>query len=150
MILCEGRIAIQLLRNFPVSYGTWSFRYHDRLERILTVVCVVQNYLASFGLYPSSGMWEFYKRLALSNGPNWVGLPCPIHLRTETDPVFETLWPFVKLPHTRGWIESKRSQIILSLPCLKETATGSNSENAEPNPPSLVSLDDLPIYAQVL
>jgi hypothetical protein len=31
-------------------------------------------------------------RLALSNGPNWVGLSCPIHLRTETDPVFETLW----------------------------------------------------------
>jgi hypothetical protein len=27
-----------------------------RLERILTMVYVVQNYLASFGLYPSSGM----------------------------------------------------------------------------------------------
>jgi hypothetical protein len=30
-------------------------------------------------------------RLALSNGPNWIGLPCPIQLRTETDPVSETL-----------------------------------------------------------
>jgi hypothetical protein len=52
-------------------------------------------------------------RLAPSDGPNWVGLPCPIHLRTETDPVSETLWSFVKLPHSRRWTESKRSQIIL-------------------------------------
>jgi hypothetical protein len=34
----------------------------DILERILIMVYVVQNYLASFGLYPSSGMWKFYKR----------------------------------------------------------------------------------------
>jgi hypothetical protein len=35
----------------------------DRLERILTTVYVVQNYLASFfGLCPSSGMWMFYRR----------------------------------------------------------------------------------------
>jgi hypothetical protein len=33
-----------------------------RFERILTMVYVVQNYLASFGLCPSSGMWKFYKR----------------------------------------------------------------------------------------
>jgi hypothetical protein len=104
----------------------------DRLQRILTMVYVVQNYLASFGLCPSSGMWKFYKRpqcfgdwiclrprvdqwlrLALSDGPNWIGLPCPIHLRTETDAVSETLWSFVKLPHTRRWTESKRSQIVL-------------------------------------
>jgi hypothetical protein len=26
------------------------------------MVYVVQNYLASFGLCPSSGMWKFYKR----------------------------------------------------------------------------------------
>jgi hypothetical protein len=26
------------------------------------MVYVVQNYLASFGLYPSSGMWKFYKK----------------------------------------------------------------------------------------
>jgi hypothetical protein len=34
-------------------------------------------------------------RLALSNGPNWVGFSCPIHLRTETDAVSETLWDFM-------------------------------------------------------
>jgi hypothetical protein len=35
----------------------------SRLERILMMVYVVQNYLASFfGLCPSSGMWKFYKR----------------------------------------------------------------------------------------
>jgi hypothetical protein len=40
---------------------------------------------------------EFFQwlRLALSNGPNWVGLSCPLHLRTETDPVSETLWYFI-------------------------------------------------------
>jgi hypothetical protein len=38
------------------------------------------------------GQWL---RLALSNGPNWVGLSCPIHLRMETDPVSETLWDFL-------------------------------------------------------
>jgi hypothetical protein len=32
------------------------------LERILTMVYVVQIYLAFFGLYPSYGMWKFYKR----------------------------------------------------------------------------------------
>jgi hypothetical protein len=40
----------------------------------------------------------------------WMGLG---HLRTETDPVSETLWSFVKLSHTRRWTESKRSQIVL-------------------------------------
>jgi hypothetical protein len=29
-------------------------------------------------------------RLALSKGPNWVSVFSPLHLRTETDPVFET------------------------------------------------------------
>jgi hypothetical protein len=28
----------------------------------VNAIRVVQNYLASFGLYPSSGMWKFYKR----------------------------------------------------------------------------------------
>jgi hypothetical protein len=37
----------------------------------------------------------------------------PIHLRTETDPVSETLWSFVKRPNKRRWTESKRSQIVL-------------------------------------
>jgi hypothetical protein len=30
----------------------------DRLERILTMVYVVQSYWACFGLYPSSCMWK--------------------------------------------------------------------------------------------
>jgi hypothetical protein len=59
------------------------------------------------------GLWTQWLKLALSDGPNWVGLPCSIHLRTEIDPVSETVWSFVKLPHTRRWIESKRSQIVL-------------------------------------
>jgi hypothetical protein len=50
-------------------------------------------------------------RLALSNGPNWGGLSCPIHLRTETDPVSETLWFFVI--YTRRWIKSKINLIVL-------------------------------------
>jgi hypothetical protein len=53
------------------------------------------------------------ERANLNHWSNWVGLSWPIHLRTETDPVSETLWSFVKLPHTRRWIESKRSQIAL-------------------------------------
>jgi hypothetical protein len=82
-------------------------------------VYVVQSYWACFGLYPSSCMWKTkntttFRRLdlspssggwgrinlhwlwlALSNGHNWVGLSCPIHLRTETHPVSETLWDFL-------------------------------------------------------
>jgi hypothetical protein len=45
------------------GYLTNTGKKRNRLERILTMVYVVQNYLASFGLYPSSGMWKFYKRL---------------------------------------------------------------------------------------
>jgi hypothetical protein len=118
----------------------------SRLERILTTVYVVQNYLPFFWTMsivsyvevlqktttfrrldpsPSSGGWGRvallscarhwiqWLRLALSDEPNCVGPSCPIHLRTETDPVSEMLWSFVKLPHTRRWTESKRSQIVL-------------------------------------
>jgi hypothetical protein len=35
------------------------------------------------------------------------------HIVLETGSVSETLWSFVKLPHARRWIESKRSQIVL-------------------------------------
>jgi hypothetical protein len=43
----------------------------DRLERILTMVYVVQSYWACFGLYPSSCMWKTknptrFRRLDLS------------------------------------------------------------------------------------
>jgi hypothetical protein len=76
---------------------------------------LVQNCKVYYGLYPSSGIcktknhvsetgsvsvlrWtrqDQWLRLALSNGPNSVGLSCPIHLRTGTDPVSKTLWFFV-------------------------------------------------------
>jgi hypothetical protein len=39
------------LNRAPAKYESG-----DRLERILTMVYVVQNYWAYFGLYPSSGM----------------------------------------------------------------------------------------------
>jgi hypothetical protein len=47
--------SISLLNNFSklLEFG---------LERILMMVYVVQNYLASFRLHPSSGMWKFYKK----------------------------------------------------------------------------------------
>jgi hypothetical protein len=32
--------------------------------------------------------------------------------------VSETLWSFVKLPHTRRWTKSKRSQIVLYTSCV--------------------------------
>jgi hypothetical protein len=51
-------------------------------------------------------------RLALSNGPNWVSLSCPIHLRAETDSVSETLWSFVFYIPDDG-LESKISPIAL-------------------------------------
>jgi hypothetical protein len=35
-----------------VSWDTWLYSLVDRLERILTMVYVVQNYWAYFGLYP--------------------------------------------------------------------------------------------------
>jgi hypothetical protein len=77
------------------------------------MVYVVQNYLASFGLCPSSRMWKFYKDHNVSETGSisvlrWMGQGRPTQLGPS-----ETLWSFVKLPHTRRWIESKRSQIVL-------------------------------------
>jgi hypothetical protein len=46
-------------------------------------------------------------RLALSNGPNWVGLSYPIHLRTETDPVSETLWFLSYIYQTIDKVQNK-------------------------------------------
>jgi hypothetical protein len=70
------------------------------------MVYVVQSYWACFGLYPSSCMWKTkntttFRKLDLSpssggwgriNLLSWARLSCPIHLRTEADPVSETLW----------------------------------------------------------
>jgi hypothetical protein len=81
------------------------------------MVYVAQSYLACFGLYPSSCMWKTKYHNASETGSisvlmwmgqdkptqlgpleraslnHWTnpGLSCPIHLRTETDPVSETL-----------------------------------------------------------
>jgi hypothetical protein len=52
-----------------------------------TGTCLPSHCLATIG--------DQWLRLALSNEPNWVGWSCPIHLRTETDPVSETLWDFL-------------------------------------------------------
>jgi hypothetical protein len=87
-----------------------------RLERILAMVYVV--------LYRTIGLildsihhlvcrrqkTTTFRRLDLS--PSSVGLSYPIHLRTETDLVSETLRFFCFL-HARRWIESKISPIVL-------------------------------------
>jgi hypothetical protein len=65
--------------------------FPDRLERILTVVYVAQSYWACFGLYSSSCMWKTNDHNVSETG----SVSVPIHLRTETDPVSETLWSFV-------------------------------------------------------
>jgi hypothetical protein len=103
------------------------------------MVYAVQNYKAYFGFYPSSGIYKVknhnvsetgsvsilrwmgqdrpthrtiqWLRLALSNGPNWVGLSCPIHLRTETSSL-QNIVVFC-LIYTRRWIKSKISLIVL-------------------------------------
>jgi hypothetical protein len=69
-------------------------------HKTVCITDVVQSYWACFGLYPSSCMWKTkyhnvsetgsvsvlrwtqWLRLALSNGPNWVGLSCPILFST--------------------------------------------------------------------
>jgi hypothetical protein len=47
----------------------------------------VQNYEVYFGLYPSSGIYT--------------------HLRTETDPVSETLWFFCHIYQTMDKVQNK-------------------------------------------
>jgi hypothetical protein len=77
------------------------------------MVYVVPSYWACFGLYPSSCMWKTKKIHNVSATGSvsvlrWMGQDKPtqlgpleraslsflIHLRTETDPVSETLWYF--------------------------------------------------------
>jgi hypothetical protein len=80
-----GWFPVWTIYSFPhtvCSPGKWQlFTY--RLERILTMVYVVQNSQNFSGLFPSSCIPKnttFRKewlRLALSKGPNWVGLFSP-------------------------------------------------------------------------
>jgi hypothetical protein len=83
----------------------------------------VQNYEVYFGLYPSSGIYDKksqrlvqWLRLALSNGPNWVGLSCPIHLRTETDPVSETLWFLSSIYQIMDRVQNKPNSSVQLTP----------------------------------
>jgi hypothetical protein len=56
-------------------------------------------------------------RVALSNGPNWVGLSCPIHLRTETDPVSEALWDFLSSTYkTMDKVQNKPNSSVQHTP----------------------------------
>jgi hypothetical protein len=57
-------------------------------------------------------------RLALYDGPNWIGLPCPIHLRTETDPVSETLWSFCKAS-TYQTMDRVQKKFCMNIPASK-------------------------------
>jgi hypothetical protein len=82
--------------------------------------------LVTLSLVLQVGRW---KLIDWTDGPNWVGLSCLIHLRTEIDPVSETLW-FFCLIYTRRWIESKLNLIVLySIHCrqnpLKSTLSSS-------------------------
>jgi hypothetical protein len=88
-------------------------KHHSELYRTIWLILDSVHRLVCGSFTKDHNVSVQWLRLALSDGPNWVGLSCPIHLRTETDPVSETLWSFVKFPHTRRWTESKRSQIIL-------------------------------------
>jgi hypothetical protein len=48
-----------LRRAFPNLFN-FNIYLSGRLGRILTMVYVVQNYWAYFGLYPSSGIWQSF------------------------------------------------------------------------------------------
>jgi hypothetical protein len=64
-----------------------------------------------FGLCPSSGF--FLNRIALSKGPNRVGV-FP-HLRTETDPVSKTLYFFIVILEKSGRWTKSENPISLNL-----------------------------------
>jgi hypothetical protein len=56
----------------------------ERLERILMMVYVVQNYWAYFGLYPSSAMWKIKDHNVSETGSvsvlRWMGQDKPTQL----------------------------------------------------------------------
>jgi hypothetical protein len=54
--------------------GEWS----DKLERILTMVYVVQSYWACFGLYPSSCMWKINNPTTFRKRCGIFCLPGPV------------------------------------------------------------------------
>jgi hypothetical protein len=85
------------------------------------MVYVVQNYLAFFLTLSIVSCVEVlqktttFRRLELSpSSGGWGRVDLLSWARQkELVSVSETLWSFVKLPHTRRWTESKKSQIVL-------------------------------------
>jgi hypothetical protein len=103
----------------------------DRLEKILTMVYVAQNYWTYFGLYPSSGMWKTKDHNVSKTGSvsvrRWMRQDKPTQLgpleRASLNPnpredgdrsSLRNVVVFCLL-HTRRWIESKISLIVLYL-----------------------------------
>jgi hypothetical protein len=80
---------------------------------------LIRNPDASFKIQPVptyetvSMQWL---RIALSNGPNWVGLSCPIHLRTETDPVSETCGLLSHTYKTMDRVQNKPNSSVQHTP----------------------------------
>jgi hypothetical protein len=135
------------LQRYLLYSSTHGFHVRSLYLDFLNPSSSVQNYKAYFGLYPSSGIYKIFivilflspndgtccqvfiivlywpgfvqwLRLALSNGPNWVGLPCPIHLRTETDPVSETLWFLSYIYQTMDGVQNKPYSSVQHTPAV--------------------------------
>jgi hypothetical protein len=53
----------------------------------------------------------------LERARDWVGLSCPFHLRTETDPVSETLWYFLSSTYkTMDKVQKKPNSSVQHTP----------------------------------
>jgi hypothetical protein len=113
---------------------------------------IVQSYWACFGLYPSSCMWKTknpttFRRLDLSpssGGWNWVGLSCPIHLRT--DPVSETLWDFLSSTYkTMDRVKNKPNSSVQHTPSSESFQVYQKLIDS-----NLASATDLPSRAKII
>jgi hypothetical protein len=87
----------------------------------LSIVWYIEdkNHNVTFRRLDLSPFLVQWLRLALSNGPNWVGLSCPIHLRTDTDPVSETLrCGFLSsIYQTMDRVQNKPHSSVQHIPC---------------------------------
>jgi hypothetical protein len=52
------KMHLQRMEQTRIQFHAYKYRTCGRLERILTMVYVLQSYWACFGLYPSSCMWK--------------------------------------------------------------------------------------------
>jgi hypothetical protein len=90
------------------------------LDFIHRLVCGRQKIPQCFGDWICLDQWL---RLSLSNGPNWAGLSCPIHLRTETDPVSEMLWDFLSTTYkTMDKVQNKPNSSVQHTPSSESLA----------------------------